>query len=173
MSKKQEKPKITTDEEWKSQVRREKKELDAKNRSQKVDSAQPADTDASAAGSATDSAGGSANDSANGSTAGSGDSSTAGSDAGSDAGTPQGPLPPACFLTLVNSLAMQALYFMGQLPDQADKAPKINLDLAKHHIDTLNVLEEKTRGNLTDNESKALAMVLHEARMLYVQSAQT
>jgi hypothetical protein len=37
----------------------------------------------------------------------------------------------------------------------------------------LQVIEEKTKGNLTDEESKSLAMALHEMRMQYVQSAQT
>jgi len=50
-------------------------------------------------------------------------------------------------------------------------APEINLDLAKHHIDLMEVLEEKTKGNLTNDESKKLSLALHEARMQYVQAA--
>ena len=45
--------------------------------------------------------------------------------------------------------------------------------MAKHHIDTLAVLEEKTSGNLTDEEKKLLDNALYEVRMRYVQVAQT
>ncbi|MBN2210397.1 MAG: DUF1844 domain-containing protein [Sedimentisphaerales bacterium] len=81
-------------------------------------------------------------------------------------------MPPASFLTLVNSLVVQTLYSLGRLGDpESKKAPPVNLDLAKHHIDMLGVLEEKTKGNLTAEESQGLSMALHEMRMLYVQSA--
>jgi len=84
-----------------------------------------------------------------------------------------GSLPPASFMGLVNMLVLQALMYMGRLQDQNDKESKIpvNLDLAKHYIDMLEILEEKTKGNLTDEESKALSLTLHEIRMQYVQSA--
>ena len=84
-----------------------------------------------------------------------------------------GPMPPASFMTLVNSLTLQSLLYMGKLSDPSDKEAKsmVNLELAKHHIDLLGVLEEKTKGNLGDEESKALSLALHEVRMQYVQSA--
>ncbi|KKK79638.1 hypothetical protein LCGC14_2831470, partial [marine sediment metagenome] len=47
-----------------------------------------------------------------------------------------------------------------------------NLQLAKHHVDTLAVLETKTQGNLTDDEKKLLDNALYEVRMAYVQAAQ-
>lgn len=89
-----------------------------------------------------------------------------------DAQAPPGPLPPANFMTLVNSLTIQIFYCLGRLQDPKDK-PKINLDLAKHHIDMLQVLEEKTKGNLTDEESRILSVALHEVRGQFVQAAQT
>jgi len=84
-----------------------------------------------------------------------------------------GSLPPPSFMGLVNILVLQALLYMGRLHDPNDKEAKIpvNMDLAKHHIDLLGILEEKTKGNLTDEESKALSLTLHEIRMQYVQSA--
>ncbi|MBN1436210.1 MAG: DUF1844 domain-containing protein [Sedimentisphaerales bacterium] len=83
------------------------------------------------------------------------------------------PMPPASFLTLVNSLAVQALFCLGKLgPAEGDKKPKVNLDLAKHHIDMLGVLEEKTKGNLTEDENQLLSRTLHELRMQYVSTAQ-
>ena len=92
--------------------------------------------------------------------------------AGSEAGA-MGPLPEANFLTLVNSLVLQSLLYMGRLGDPNDKEREsmVNLDLANHHIDLLQVLEDKTKGNLSDEENKALSMGLHELRMQYVQTS--
>jgi hypothetical protein len=83
-----------------------------------------------------------------------------------------GPLPAPDFLTLINSLVIQIMYCLGRVGEPDGTRTEPNLDLAKHHIDMLQVLEDKTKGNLTPEESKALAMVLHEVRMLYVQTAQ-
>ena len=87
-----------------------------------------------------------------------------------DASAPR-EVPPATFVTLINSLVVQSLYFLGRLPDPSGQEPTVNLDLAKHNIDLIQMLEEKTNGNLTEDESKALALSLHELRMQYVQSA--
>jgi len=81
-------------------------------------------------------------------------------------------LPPASFLTLVNSLAVQTMLALGGLQDRKTKRIMVDMDLAKHHIDTLSVLEAKSRGNLTDEEKKALDQALYETRMAYVQIAQ-
>ncbi len=85
----------------------------------------------------------------------------------------QGPLPPASIMMLINSLLMQAMFYMGKLPDpnNPNERPEVNLELAKHHIDLLQVLEDKTKGNLSEDESGGLSMALHELRMLYVQVA--
>jgi len=85
---------------------------------------------------------------------------------------PMEQLPPANFMVLINSLALQALLYMGRLSDKLGEKDQsmVNMDLAKHHIDLIQVLEDKTKGNLTDNENKALAMTLHELRMQYVQT---
>jgi hypothetical protein len=79
------------------------------------------------------------------------------------------PLPPASFPVLVTSLATQALAAMGQFPD-ADGKPAMQLSHAKHFIDTLAVLEEKTKGNLTSDESAMLTSALHELRLLFVMT---
>ena len=83
-----------------------------------------------------------------------------------------GSIPPASFMALVNSLVIQALYAMGRLGDPSDNAPEVNLDLAKFHIDTLAIVEEKTKGNLSEEEKQVLSTALHEVRMQYVQCAQ-
>ena len=82
-------------------------------------------------------------------------------------GAPQAELPPASFATLVHQLTAQALGSLGQLPGP-DGKQEIRLDIARHMIDTLSVLEEKTAGNLSSEESEMLTQVLHELRMLFV-----
>jgi len=82
--------------------------------------------------------------------------------------SPEAQLPPASFPALVTSLAAQALAAMGQMPDPAEGHPVVRPDLAKHCIDTLGMLEEKTKGNLTSEESGMLSDILHQLRMLFV-----
>lgn len=77
-------------------------------------------------------------------------------------------LPPASFPMLISTLASQALAAMGQIPDPVEGKPVIRYDLAKHMIDTLSLLEEKTKGNLTTDEATMLDDVLHQLRMLFV-----
>lgn len=81
---------------------------------------------------------------------------------------PEAQLPPASFPALVTSLAAQALAAMGQVPDPAEGHPVVRPDLAKHCIDTLGMLEQKTKGNLTTEESGMLSEILHQLRMLFV-----
>lgn len=85
---------------------------------------------------------------------------------------PAAAMPPANFMTLINSVMIQTLYCLGQIEDPNGGTPPVNLDLAKHHIDMLQVIEDKTKGNLSEEETKALAMALHEVRLQFVQAAQ-
>ena len=87
-------------------------------------------------------------------------------------GQPTGPLPEASFMTLLNSLVVQAMYALGLIAASENEKPKVDLDLAKYHIETLAVLEEKTQGNLSEEESKALSMALQQMRMQYVAASQ-
>ena len=80
-------------------------------------------------------------------------------------------LPRASFATLVSSQVTQILFALGALADAQGRRYR-NLDIAKHHIDTLAVIEEKTKGNLTEDEKKLLDNALYEVRMAYVQAAQ-
>jgi len=96
-----------------------------------------------------------------------------GAAAGAPGGGPQArQIPPATFTTLVGQLAAQAMMAMGGMVDRRTKRPVVDLELAKFHIDALGVLEEKTKGNLTDEERKALDEALFEVRMQYVELAQ-
>jgi len=76
-------------------------------------------------------------------------------------------VPPASFPLLLTSMATQALAELGQLPDPSGKTA-VRLDHAKHVIDMLGVLEDKTRGNLTQEEQALLTHLLHELRMTFV-----
>jgi hypothetical protein len=82
-----------------------------------------------------------------------------------------GAMPPANFELLVSTLATQALFAMGAIPDPRTGQRVAHLDLARHHIDMLTVLEEKTKGNLSEEESNMLAATLYELRTRYVQTA--
>ena len=82
-----------------------------------------------------------------------------------------GQIPPADFTTLVSSIATQALFSLGAMPDPQTGQRYTNLDIARHHIDSLSVLEEKTKGNLSEDETKMLATTLYELRASYVQIA--
>ncbi len=82
-----------------------------------------------------------------------------------------GGLPPATFESLVSTMATQALFSLGAIPDPRTGQRIVHLDLARHHIDMLNVIEEKTKGNLTDEESKMITTTTYELRSRYIQAA--
>lgn len=81
-------------------------------------------------------------------------------------------MPSPNFSTLVSGLVSQILFATGGIQDPRTGKRYMDLALAKHHIDTLTMLEEKTRGNLTEEEKKLLDQALYEVRMLYVRVAQ-
>lgn len=80
-------------------------------------------------------------------------------------------MPPADFRSLLGSLATQAIMYLGGIPDPDGRAI-VAPEYAKHYIDLLGVLEAKTKGNLTDEESKELTGVLHELRVRFVEIVQ-
>ncbi|MCA9130276.1 MAG: DUF1844 domain-containing protein [Planctomycetales bacterium] len=133
-----EEPKLIIDEDWKTQVQREKEEA-------KRQTSPPAEHESS------DYAG-----------------EMEAAELGSEPDGPVPPPPPASLMLLVSTLAAQALASMGQMPDEDGKPPMANLPYAKHFIDLLGVLEEKTKGNLTDQEKSQIGDALHQLRILYV-----
>jgi hypothetical protein len=82
------------------------------------------------------------------------------------------PLPPADFAMLVSMLSTQALVGLGIIPNPADGESHVELDLAKHMIDLLGVLEAKTQGNLNPQEASLLDSTLHQLRLAFVDRAQ-
>lgn len=69
---------------------------------------------------------------------------------------------------LVTLLASQSLMYLGQIPDQSGRGV-VALDIAKMQIDLLGVLEEKTKGNLTEDETTLLKGTLAELRTIFVE----
>ena len=116
--------KIVVDDDWKSQVEKEKEQLKEQVASGESDSAA--------------------------------------------AGEPE--LPPATFMILMSTLATQAMAAMGLIPDPVSGKPTVNRPMAKHFIDLLTMLQEKTKGNLTEEESAHLRDGLHQLRMIYVSA---
>jgi len=83
--------------------------------------------------------------------------------------TKRPPLPEVNFSTFIFSLSSAALFHMGEIADPQTGERNKDLPLAKHSIDTLGMLWEKTKGNLTKDEEKLLDSILTELRLRYVK----
>jgi hypothetical protein len=81
------------------------------------------------------------------------------------------PLPEVNFTSLIFSLSSSALYNFGEIADPESGEKKVDLPLAKHAVDTIAMLKEKTEGNRTDEENKFLESVLTDLRWRYVRAA--
>ncbi len=80
-------------------------------------------------------------------------------------------LPRIDFSTFVLSVSTSALYHLGLVPDPETNQPgPVNKVLARQTIDTLELLQEKTRGNLDAEEERLLQSLLYELRMRFVGS---
>ncbi|MBL7220551.1 MAG: DUF1844 domain-containing protein [Phycisphaerae bacterium] len=135
-------PKIIVDDDWKQQAQAEKEKLAEQAR---TDETPPAESQPQPAdGQATD----------------------------QDAEGRERQLPPASFATLASSLATQAMMALGGFKDPNSDKVMVDLDLAKYHIDTLKVLEAKTKGNLDEEEKKLLEEASYQVQMLFVQVVQ-
>jgi hypothetical protein len=81
-------------------------------------------------------------------------------------------LPKPDFAALLISLGHSALYHLGLVADpQSGTKGERNLALARETIDLVEMLEDKTRGNLTGDEAKLLEDLLYDLRMRYVEAA--
>jgi len=81
-------------------------------------------------------------------------------------------LPPANWETLISLFISQALLYLGGAVDPKTNRVMVDLDAGRHYIDLLGVLEEKTKGNLSDEEAKQFSTVLYELRMQYTRISQ-
>ncbi len=82
-----------------------------------------------------------------------------------------GDLPKMDFTTFALSLATSAMVYMGLAPAPGGEAPpEPNLALARQTIDALEMLQEKTAGNLDEAETQLLQSILYELRMGFVKA---
>lgn len=79
------------------------------------------------------------------------------------------PLPEVNFTTFLLSLNSSALLHLGEIADPISKEKNRDLSLAKHTINVIAMLQEKTRGNLTEDEKRLVDGILYDLRMRYVQ----
>lgn len=89
-----------------------------------------------------------------------------------DAGDKPRGLPPADFKGLMSILASQAMMGLGMVQDPGGKGVMVDLEGSKFAIDLLGVLQEKTAGNLQEDEQKELDQLLIELRDRFVQITQ-
>jgi hypothetical protein len=147
----EEQPSLQIDTDWKRQAQEEKRKLAEKEKEQQEKARQPAAAPADPAGA----------------------SMTAAGAPGASAGPRRGgtrELPPASLDTLVQQLLTQALMYLGELAPQGVE-PVVNLDMARHQIDIMTLLEQKTQNNLSDDEKRVLDSALYESRMRFVSVA--
>jgi hypothetical protein len=71
-------------------------------------------------------------------------------------------VPAASFLTLLHTLGIQAMIALGEIESPMTGAQQVDLRQAHWHIDTIKVLQQKTAGNLSEEETSAIANVLRE-----------
>ena len=72
------------------------------------------------------------------------------------------------FSTFIFSLATSAIVYLGEIEEPENKKKVVNLDLAKQNIDIIGILEEKTKGNLDENEEKLFKALLYDLRLKYL-----
>jgi hypothetical protein len=75
------------------------------------------------------------------------------------------------FSTFILSLSTSVLVHLGELPDPISNKKEVNLQLAKQTISIIEMLQEKTKGNLTNEESELLSNVLYDVRLKYVEAS--
>ena len=82
-------------------------------------------------------------------------------------------LPAVDFTTFVLSLSHSARVHLGDAPDPATGKSDVDLPMARHSIDLLGMLQEKTHGNLTGAEEQVLTQELHDLRIRFVEVSQS
>ena len=95
--------------------------------------------------------------------------STSDSSQSADQGSPK--LPPIDFSAFIAELGMTAVTYLGGYQNPETKEVLVDLEMAKRTIDTIDLLKEKTKGNLTVPESNLLDNTLYNLRMTYIRIA--
>jgi hypothetical protein len=79
-------------------------------------------------------------------------------------------MPEVTFPALIMSLSTSVLYHLGEIGDPKTGKKEVDLDLAKHGIDTLTLLQQKTQGNLIKDEEEMLKSILYDVKMRFVKA---
>lgn len=88
--------------------------------------------------------------------------------------TPDRPASRVDFSMLAQSIAFSALHYLGlMIEPEGGRTSERDIPLARHNIEILELLEEKTRGNLSTEEAKLLASLLYEVRMHFVEATKS
>jgi hypothetical protein len=82
------------------------------------------------------------------------------------------PEPELTFGTFVVSLASSVVFHLGEAPSPETGKVEVNLPLAKQTLDLLALLQDKTRGNLNEEETRLLQSLIYDLRLRYVQATQ-
>lgn len=80
-------------------------------------------------------------------------------------------MPEVTFPAFVMSLNTSALYHLGEIADPHTGKKIVDLDLARHAIDTLVMMQEKTKGNLSGDETELLKNILYDIKLRFVNAA--
>ena len=142
-----EKPEIVVDEDWKARVKAEDAALDQKIQEEKKNASQTERQEAAQTG-------------------------QRGSDS-SDISGEELEMPAASFSTLVGMFMTQAMVGLGVIPNPVSGKAEPQLKLARHFIDLLGIIEEKTKGNLEADEKSMLNSTLHQLRTMFLQQSKT
>jgi len=81
------------------------------------------------------------------------------------------PLPEVNFSTFIVSLSTEILFHLGEIAHPGTGERQKDLVLAKHAIDTLAMIQDKTQGNLTEEEKKFLESMLYDLRMCFIRTS--
>jgi hypothetical protein len=80
-------------------------------------------------------------------------------------------MPEVTFPAFILSLNTSALYHLGEIGDPVTGKKIIDLDLARHAIDTMVLIQNKTKGNLTTEEGELLKNILYDIKLRFVKAA--
>ncbi len=80
-------------------------------------------------------------------------------------------MPEVTFPAFILSLNTSALYHLGEIGDTVTGKKIVDLDLARHAIDTMVLIQNKTKGNLTTEEGELLKNILYDIKLRFVKAA--
>lgn len=80
-------------------------------------------------------------------------------------------MPEVTFSAFVMSLNTSVLYHLGEIRDPETGQTNVNHDLARHAIDTLVMLQQKTKGNLSHDEEEMLKNIVYDVKLRFVKAA--